>query len=389
MKIKARPEDFIVEEILAVPPRERGPYALLRLKKRGLNTTDAIQQIAAGIHKPVRDLAYGGRKDKHADATQFITVKGKIVSRLPRHSVLHAEEIGYLDRPMGPDLIAGNRFRITVRDVNREEETLGSQRLKIISRDGFLNYFDNQRFGPYDPLQGFLAEKIIKGHFNGALKFHLTHSSSEDKKENLLKKKFFFDRWGEWNACRTASTTVWERLCFSRLASHPKDFLFLLRKIQSQEMAFHFASFQAFLWNEVLRRLVLREGSATSSYPGIAGDYVFDDEPRVPSALTIPTPASRLTSKDPQIIREYQQIFKERALKTSQFNLTKIRQSYFKSIERPARVTPDRLSFTFDNDETSTGKKKIALSFILPRGSYATMLIKRLFAHPEQETGQS
>lgn len=389
MKIKARPEDFIVREILAVLPLERGPYTLIRLKKRGLNTSDAVAHIAAGLRVNAEDIAYGGRKDRHACSTQFLSIRGRVASQLPCHDVMCAEAAGFLDRPMGPDLIAGNAFDVTIRDISKEEEDLASPRLERISRDGFLNYFDNQRFGPYDPLQGFLAEKIVKGHFNGALKFLLTHPGSDDDKRDRLRKQLFFDRWGEWDACLAAAASPRERLCFSRLSSHPKDFLFLLRKVPPGELAFHFASFQSFLWNECLRRLVLREGTATSDYPGIAGDYIFDEEHRSPSVTTVPTAASRMYLKDPDTIREYQKIFEERALKPPQFNLTKIRQAYFKSVARPVRVKPDRFACTLDKDETAAGKKKIMLSFTLPAGSYATMLIKRLFAHPAALKGRS
>ncbi|MDD5573857.1 MAG: tRNA pseudouridine(13) synthase TruD [Candidatus Omnitrophica bacterium] len=380
MKIKARPEDFIVEEILAVQPLDRGPFTLLRAKKRGLNTSDAVREIAAVLRKPLRDIAYGGRKDKHACATQFITVKGKTACRLPQRTALHTEIAGYLDRPMGPDLIAGNTFNITVRDLNKEEIDVSSQGLKAVSRDGFLNYFDNQRFGPFDPLQGFLGEKIVKKHFNGALKFYLTHAGSEDGKEDLCRKQFFFEKWGDWAACLAASATPWEQQCFSHLSSHPKDFVFILRRIPSRELAFHFASFQAFLWNEILRRMVRRATQQTILYPGLAGDYVFAEESLAIENTSIPTPSARMDLKDPQIDREYRRLFEERTLKTSHFNLTKIRQAYFKSVERPAAVKPLNLAFAFENDETSKAKNKMTLVFTLPRGAYATMLIKRLFA---------
>ncbi|MEK6636046.1 MAG: tRNA pseudouridine(13) synthase TruD, partial [Planctomycetota bacterium] len=61
------------------------------------------------------------------------------------------------------------------------------------------------------------------------------------------------------------------------------------------------------------------------------------------------------------------------------FNIRKIRQAFFKGIERKAVVIPEELSVDYSDDEIYTGREKLVLRFFLPRGSYGTMLIKRLF----------
>ncbi|QAT16893.1 tRNA pseudouridine 13 synthase [Candidatus Velamenicoccus archaeovorus] len=379
MKIKARPEDFVVEEILAGAPKKNGPYTLLRLIKRQCNTLDAVQEIAARLRKPLADISYGGRKDKHACATQFITVKGAVASLHTKTPKFRLETAGYLDRPMGPDLIAANKFRIVVRNVNRHEKEKAVPRLKEIPRKGFFNYFDDQRFGPFDPAQGFLAEKIIRKHFNGAVKFYLTHRVSEDKKEDVRRKAFFFEHWGEWTLCLKEAASRTEKGWLSHLSEHPKDFLALLRKIPAGELAFHFASFQAFLWNEVLRRLIRRTAKITSRYPGLAGDYLFAEEGAEITGV-IPTISSKMLMADNKTAETYHELLQEKGLKTSIFNLTKIRQAYFKSIDRTIQAIPEDMTYTFSRGETEKEREDLTLAFTLPRGCYATMLIKQVFA---------
>jgi tRNA pseudouridine13 synthase len=52
---------------------------------------------------------------------------------------------------------------------------------------------------------------------------------------------------------------------------------------------------------------------------------------------------------------------------------------FFKAYPRKAVVTPEHLKASSpEPDDLYPGRKKLVLSFFLPPGSYATMLIKRL-----------
>jgi tRNA pseudouridine13 synthase len=101
-------------------------------------------------------------------------------------------------------------------------------------------------------------------------------------------------------------------------------------------------------------------------------------------------PAASAKTKMPDAFTQtaYDLILKENNLKPAMFNLRKVRQAFFKAHLRPATIIPERLSFEFLDDEVYRGSKKLMLKFILPRASYATMLIKRIFSEPllEQES---
>jgi len=58
----------------------------------------------------------------------------------------------------------------------------------------------------------------------------------------------------------------------------------------------------------------------------------------------------------------------------------KLRSPYFKSVLRKAIVFPKKLTFKVSPDELNRDRKKLSLSFTLGRGSYATMLVKRIFS---------
>jgi len=385
MKIKSRPEDFFVEEILGTPILAKGGHALYVLEKKSANTLSVLEILSQKLKLPISSFGYGGRKDKHAHTKQYITIKNKRSSGEIKSANWSLKPAGFLDRPMGPDLIGSNSFNVVVRDISGEELKIYDECLEKIGQYGFINYFDDQRFGTLDPIQGFLAQKILKGHFNGALKIYITRVSSEDNKEEMLRKKSIFDKWGDWNACMLKAKTQFEIMAFKHLLAKPKDFIPPLRKIPTHDLTLYFSAYQAYLWNETTRRLAAQKINDPVKTHGVAGEYVFFNSLNTADLdywqnLTIPTAGSKMEFSDPLVEKISAEILSKEELKLPQFNITKIRQAYFKSTDRRAVVIPVGLSFKAEDDEFNPTRFKLTLKFLLQRGSYATMLFKRLLA---------
>jgi tRNA pseudouridine13 synthase len=384
IKIKVKPEDFIVEELAELPLAETADYAVYLLKKRNWSTLELLRKISKDFRIPFQNFSYAGRKDKHAQTSQYITVKNrnKIDIELPDYAL---EFIGFLPRPMGPDLISGNRFEITVRSLSDKEISACRREIELVKACGFANYFDDQRFGSFDPKQGFIGEKIIKKQYNGALKIYLTHVSSEDKEEDKKRKEFFFKQWGNWDVCYEKCVTPLEKSAFFFLKKNPKGFLPILQRIPKEEMSLFFSCFQGGLYNELLRRLIKqRHPHNLKVYRGLCGEYLFyglsEEKDDYLEKLFLPTASSKAKMPDDSVQVIYQQILNENNLRPPMFNLRQIRQAFFKSSPRKATIIPQEVSYDFLDDDLYQGYKKLMLKFILPRGSYATMFIKRIFS---------
>jgi len=394
IKIKVKPEDFVVEEIADIFTSDTGNFCVYRLKKRGWNTVDVLKNLSKKLNLPSSDFSYGGKKDKYALTSQYITITrqsykqttpsvsassqgsggGRIKKswimrkNLQSPSAVNSAEIerliptkldkenyslsfvGLMDRPMGPDLIKGNKFHIVVRNLTEHELKSALNEIECVKRDGYPNYFDDQRFGSFDGRQGFVAEKIIKKHYNGALKIYFSRIHPEDSKEEKEHRKFLYENWGNWQACLTRATGRFDREAFSYLEKHPKAFVPILQRISHEEMVLFFSAYQSHLWNEVLRKIIrsvssdsfmlgnsktinssplmgevrwgwekkadhpplpppIKGGEISCRRPdlkfskGIAGDYVFytqlDDRSKAYlSGLVIPMPASNIRMPD-------------------------------------------------------------------------------------------
>ncbi|MDD2758679.1 MAG: tRNA pseudouridine(13) synthase TruD [Methylomonas sp.] len=149
-KIKAEPDDFVVEEILPFAPEGEGEHVFLHIEKIGENTEYVARLLArhAGVRQ--RDIGYAGLKDRHGRTRQWFSVwlPGKDT---PDWSPLESENLKILTvtrhaRKLKRGVLSGNRFELLIRNWQGDRERAEAQ-LQAIRAHGFPNYFGEQRFG--------------------------------------------------------------------------------------------------------------------------------------------------------------------------------------------------------------------------------------------------
>jgi|HubBroStandDraft_1064217.scaffolds.fasta_scaffold96918_2 tRNA pseudouridine13 synthase len=154
--LKARPEDFVVEEIPAYEPSGEGEHVFVRFTKRDVTTPDALRAIARALGCDPREAGAAGMKDKRAVTTQTISVhvprgaNAADVGERARHLDLPAiqvhDAVAHGNKLKSGHLV-GNRFDIVVRDVPAERFDEAARSLDAVVRDGAPNAFGAQRFG--------------------------------------------------------------------------------------------------------------------------------------------------------------------------------------------------------------------------------------------------
>ena len=408
LRIKVTPEDFIVREHVDIPFHQEGRYRIYLLEKRGWNTADAVESVAEASGVPVSVVRYAGLKDRHALTRQYISVprEHELKSRVPD---LELTPAGFSDEFVSTKVLVGNTFEITIRRLGPAERAFIELRLPEVQRFGFLNYFDDQRFGSVTAEGDFLAERLLKGHLKGALRLYLTAVYPGQRKAERDRRQAISAAWGHWDAvlalCASGTSAEKEIARILPQGGNRKNLLKAVNAIPGREMAMYFAAYQGFIWNRSLRifaglgddsdagghgvprqdtagRAVARPGCF--SVPGKTGSYVFcrdvpDDVFESLHGAQIPTVARQLLYCPPAVEAAVDAALGERGVALSDFNLRGIRAAYFKSFYRPAIVVPGDLSAgAFLPDELYQRYEKVRLSFLLPRGSYATMLLKAL-----------
>ena len=144
-RIRATPEDFVVDEIPLYPPCGEGDHCFVRVEKRGLTTEQVARALAREVGARPRDLGYAGRKDRVAVTRQWLSLPGVAPERVrglagEGFRVLEAERHRHKLRT---GQLAGNRFEIVVRDAAAP----APERLAALVRCGLPNRFGPQRFG--------------------------------------------------------------------------------------------------------------------------------------------------------------------------------------------------------------------------------------------------
>lgn len=147
-RIKVEPEDFEVEEIPAYEPSGGGDFLYLWVEKRDMGAEYFTRQVAKRLGIVAGEVGTAGLKDRHAVTRQWVSVPAAVEANLAQ---LEGDGIRVLQlsrhtNKLRPGHLHGNRFRVLVRDVaaNETDVTAIIERLK---QHGLPNFYGAQRFG--------------------------------------------------------------------------------------------------------------------------------------------------------------------------------------------------------------------------------------------------
>jgi tRNA pseudouridine13 synthase len=378
MKLKSRPDDFQVEELT--------PFAVYLLTKESLGTPEAVTAIERRWKLSRRQISYGGLKDKHAVTRQWVTIH-----RGPRRNLeqTHLSLIyqGQAPQPFTPHDIAANRFRIVLRNLPAEQAQRISSLSDVVARDGVPNYFDDQRFGSLGQSHEFLAAPWCRGDYERTLWLAIAEPNPHDRPEDRAEKETLRSHWGRWTECKAALPRSPRRSIVTFLCDHPTDFRRAVALLRQDLRSLYLAAFQSFLWNRIAAETLTERVAAERRFDislDIAKLPFFrelsDDERTALHALLLPLPSARLHF-EPDDPREalYARVVRETAgLELRELRVKYPRDTFFSKGERAAVIVPQEYRAASGPDELAPGRQAVTLEFVLPRGAYATIVIKRL-----------
>lgn len=149
---RASPEDFVVEECLDFAPEGHGEHLWLWLEKRDLSTAELARRLARACEVTPRDIGYSGMKDRVAVTRQWLSVHlpgreapDDLDVRLgdtPAWVLAHARHPRKLKRGVH----RRNRFRLRLSGPIVAHPELEARWQRLVEA-GVPNYFGPQRFG--------------------------------------------------------------------------------------------------------------------------------------------------------------------------------------------------------------------------------------------------
>ena len=301
-----------------------------------------------------------------------------------------ASFLGWSDAPISARDIRGNRFRITLRDLTAAEAALISSNAAEAARDGFPNYFDAQRFGSARHGAGFMGKEIFLGRREKALRLYFTPSKHDDRRTRALK-SCVLENWAHWEKCAGAGFGEYGRV-LAFLAEHRGAYHKALERIDRRFLVFVLNAYQSFLFNSLLSRWLSEIGaqSGMALAPLRSPFGVLQLYHALPAQIAeavksavLPVPGYDTACEDPRIRRLLEEVLQEEEIRLSDLRVRQMSGIRVGGVDRRAVVIPEDLAVSAPSpDELYPGRQKVPLSFFLPRGSYATLLIKRLLLAP-------
>jgi tRNA pseudouridine13 synthase len=339
-RIKQQPEDFIVREIPAVTPRNAGNYLYFKLIKKGKNTIDVVRHLAKVLHIKEKHIGFAGSKDRHAITEQVISIRGVKKEHVDTVTIddVTLEFLGYGDDPISLGDLKGNQFTIVVRNLDR---------VNIEPVPFVENYFDEQRFGDYNITIG---KALITKNFTDAVRFAI--------------------RTGQCEELRAYTK------------EHPHDMVGALRILPIRLLRMYVNAYQSWLWNETVATYLKEKGTIIKEVTYRHGSFLFTAHPEQMETIEVPLVGFGTRVEDDTMRAIITALLHAETITPQDFIIREIPQLSLEGGMRKVVMNVDNFTVVeTGDDELHAGKRKVVLSFTLPKGSYATMVVRRLF-HP-------
>ncbi len=381
-KFKTTPADFIVEEVQenwnpkvsevdnfnqvpdlsGLEPNENRSFLACEFEKRGIDHFSAIKILASELHKGADSIGYAGIKDKVAHTVQRITIFEPDMELIAKfhHPNIYLKNFKWEKRKIKLGYLDGNRFTITLRDLNKKDSIKLSSHLRRLKH--FANYFGKQRFGSVRGNNVKIGKLLIKKRFKEALDAILEDISTKEQREvtearlRLKKEKDYKEALNYF-----PMYLKFERRILEGLAKGVEP-LEIIKRLERKSMLMYVHSLQSHLFNQIL---------------GLALEDKFDFTKK--GQQKIPLMGYRTKIEDEPLKEIEKQVLKNNGIELGDFNLLEIPYLRIKGDLRDAVVPIQDLEVELEDDEMNEGAKKMILKFVLKKGTYATTFLENFF----------
>jgi tRNA pseudouridine13 synthase len=384
MKLKCRPDDFRVEELTGAQPGASGRHAFYRLTKQDQGTIEAVEEICRRWNLSSRQVSYAGLKDRHAATVQYLTIADGPARGMttPRFELV---PLGRLTQPYSSRQLIGNRFEVVLRAFGPGDLERAKAEVEDIPWVGLPNYFDYQRFGSVGHAREFAAEAWLRGDHERALKLAMAEPNPSDRSAAKAEKAVLRGHWGHWVEAKRLLPRSSARSIVTYLVDHPADFRGAFARLRRELRMLYFSAFQSHLWNLLLAgwlELVAEPDELVPVHLKV-GTFPFPrrmhpDRVEDLSRAALPLPSARTPEPQGLLGEVIRRVLAPRNLEWKDLRIKHLKDVFFSKGSRSCLFFPENLRIEMQADELHPGRRALRLAFELPKGSYATILVKRI-----------
>ncbi len=296
----------------------------------------------------------------------------------------------------------GNDFIITVRDIeNSPEETealLKKITDEILAQGGVPNFFGIQRFGSVRPVTHLVGKAIVEGDFEKAALLYIAESFPEEPEETKKSPPVCQrDKGLQGRPENYPLRLGHERAMMNHLIANPEDYSGSFRVLPQNLYRMFVHGYQSYIYNMILCR---RIEAGIPLNRAVEGDIVcFRNEAGLPDSSKTEKVTSEtvnamnrlikrgrafITAPLPGYVTEFasgrpgeieNEVLKELGVSLEGFNVEEFPEMSSKGTRREVLLQVEP-KFEVAEDELNPGKSKAVLEFMLPKGSYATTVLR-------------
>jgi len=420
-ELRRSPGEFRVREIEGFEtepidaPTDAYPHLVVRVTLRGWDTNDFAGALADRLGISRERVSWAGTKDKHAVTTQLFSIDGVDPATLPELDRATCEVVGRAGRPILFGDLAGNAFEVVVRDPEAPERAAdvtadlrafagddpaddGSVGRTEPADDGSVavpNYFGHQRFGSRRPVTHEVGLAVLRDDWERAVVTYVGNPSDRER-ETTREARAFVEETRDWQAAleRFPRYLGYERAMLHRLAEGedaPAEFRAALESVPTNLQQLFVNAAQSYVFNRILSERLARGLPVTEP---IAGDVVCFADGDAPPELPLPDQDRTQHVTADRVRSVTRHCDRGRAFVTAPLVGTETEFAAGEPGEIEREVLEDlgleRADFDLPGEFGSEGTRRAVLvrtalslsfepltvSFRLPRGSYATVLLR-------------
>jgi tRNA pseudouridine13 synthase len=408
--IKTIPADFVVREVTNRTEGADGKYLIAELTKANWETHSVVHELSRRLRVSRNRIGFAGTKDKFALTTQKISLWDITEAELERVRItdVSLKVLGRSNKAVALGDLHGNEFRIVIRNLEGNKDVIQARleaiTAELAARGGIPNFFGVQRFGTQRPITHTVGRYLIQGDVKGAVLAYLAAIFPEENDEIKAARRLC--QTGEYKACLKQMPIFlrYERAMLNELVrggeETPDDARFraalavLPRNLQ--KMFVH--AYQAYLFNLIVSWRLER---GLPFNEAMVGDVVcYHDERGLPDPARVERVTAAKVDAINRLIRHgrafvtaplvgsetafaegeegelEREVLEAEAVRVSDFQLGYLPELSSKGNRRPILV-PVAVTFgELAEDERNPGRWGVKLEFFLPRGSYATVVLR-------------
>jgi len=378
---KETAEDFVVTEIPLYLPCGSGEHIYATVEKKALTTLEMIRRVARAVNVAERDVGYAGLKDARGVTRQTVSIPGVSPEQVAAVDIPGVRILSAVrhNNKLRLGHLAGNSFRIRLREVKEAALQSAQAVLAIISSRGLPNYFGSQRYGALGN-SATIGIKLLQGDPEGAVRALLGNPEEIGDARWRSGVQAFHN--GDLAAaaellpphCRTEKEIV------KSLLRRPEGWEGAVKSIHPRIINLYLSAAQSFLFDRTVAARIetldrIGSGDIACKHANGACFLVTDAAEATARAASFEISATGpmfgrkmlVPAGDTAALEE--NVLAQAGLSRDIFNGTG--RFRLDGERRPLRVPLQNGTVTMDNDA-------LVLEFMLPKGSYATSVLREI-----------